>query len=745
MRLGCIRTRHPRGVPSAALLSLLLALVSGCEDSITENSQGPSGTTATNGQGTPNGGGSGAPSIFLSASPTSVSSGGTALLIWSATSASSCTASGGWTGDQPSSGSASTGSLSGTTSYTLSCIGPGGSASRSVKVSVTTVALNGPSCSASSGGLTLRASAMRKSGVSPLLMFFDATGTTSTAVTGNTSAFQDISYSWNFGDTGSSGTGNWSNGSNAGENSNNSATGAVAAHLYITHGADTTYSVTVTADDGTNTASCQFAVSAYDPTTANGFPGTKTTCVYNSTADSTCPVGAALLQSSNIGGALSSAFGSNRRVLFRCGDKFTGSYTISSGVSKASIGAFGGCEGAASNRPIFQNSSGNTISLTANNPTDIRIADIDFEDGSGTAQAIATTGGLGETQITLYNLNCNGMNACFNMDQATQSGLIQSTATGMASMTGTYWNSAANNCVNGSIAASCGGSPSYYNVDYNALLGNSFDGQGAASGPAAIDTVRVAACRLCVIANNTFQNANNLGAVFNLHSANTATSQMTWIGQYTEYVEISDNLFTGAAGAQLVETAPQTQQYDERLRNIVLERNLFRAVSGGSGRQILVSALNETLRDNIFYVTAGDLTAPQYAAQVAQRGVEPQPQYVQVYNNTCYALQLMGSCVGFDGAGFAASGINSWAMNTLFYDNATDRPAVVDNGSGNTVSNNTASSSADPLMVDAGGSFSLISDFQPTQNYSSGAAVAVWYDALGKLWRPTWSLGALAP
>jgi len=70
---------------------------------------------------------------------------------------------------------------------------------------------------------------------------------------------------------------------------------------------------------------------------------------------------------------------------------------------------------------------------------------------------------------------------------------------------------------------------------------------------------------------------------------------------------------------------------------------------------------------------------------------------------------------------------------------------VVDNGSGNTVSNNTASSSADPLMVDAGGSFSLMSDFQPTQNYSGGAAVAVWYDALGKLWRPTWSLGALAP
>lgn len=743
MRLADIRIRHRRGLMCVALCGVVSALLPGCDGGITENSQGPSVTTLVTGQGAP-GGKSSAPSIFLSVSPSSVSSGGTSLLIWSATNASSCTASGGWAGVQPSSGSASTGSLSGTTTYTLSCTGPGGSASRSVKVSVTTVALNGPSCSATSGGLTLRASAARKSGVSPLLMFFDATGTTSTAVTNNSSAFQDISYSWDFGDTGSSGTGNWAYGSNAGQNSNNSATGAVAAHLYITNGADATYSVTVTADDGTNTASCKLALTAYDPTSANGFPGTKTTCVYNSTADSTCPVGAALLQSASIGGALDSAFGSNRRVLFRCGDKFSGSYTIGSGVSKASIGAFGGCEGSSANRPIFQNSSGTTLSFSANNPIDIRIADIDFEDGSGAAQAIGTAGGLGETQITLYNLKCSGMNACFYMDQATQSGLIQSTATGMTSMSGTFWNNAANNCLNGSVAADCGGSPSYYNVNYSALLGNSFDGQGA-SGAGALDTVRVGACRLCVIANNTFQNANNLGAVFKLHSANTAKNQMSWIGQYTEYVEISDNLFTGAAGAQLVETAPQTQQFDERLRNIVLERNLFRAVSGGSGRQILVSGLNATLRDNVFYVTAGDGTPPRYAAQVAQRGVEPLPQYVQLYNNTCYALQTMGSCVGFDGVGFSAAGMNSWAANNLFYNNAIDSPVVIDNGSGNSVTSNTASSAADPLMVDASGSFSSISDFQPTQNYSGGAAVAVWYDALGKAWSPAWSLGALAP
>jgi hypothetical protein len=414
-------------------------------------------------------------------------------------------------------------------------------------------------------------------------------------------------------------------------------------------------------------------------------------------------------------------------------------------VTRASIGAYGGCEGTSANRPVFHNSAGATLTFAANNPTDIRIADIDFEDGSGSAQAIATSGGLGETQITLYNLACNGMNACYYMDQATQSGLIQSSATGMASITGTYWNSAANNCLNGSLAGGCGGSPGYSNVSYNALLGNSLDGHGAASSGAGIDTVRIAACRLCVIANNTFLNANSGGAVLKLHSANAAKNQATWLGQYTEYVQISDNLFGGTAGAQLVETAPQNQQFDERLRNIVVERNLFQGVAGGFARQILVSAVNATVRDNVFYVAAGAAVAPQYGAQVAQRGVEPVPEYVELYNDTCYAQQTIGSCLGFDGANFAAPGTNSWAQNNLFYDNGTTSPVVVDKGSGNSVSGNSPDSAADPLMVNASGTFGLIADFQPTQNYSGGAAVPVWYDALQIPWSPTWSLGALKP
>src|SRR5262249_43152757 len=195
-------------------------------------------------------------------------------------------------------------------------------------------------------------------------------------------SFQDVSYSWNFGDTGVSGSGTWAHGSHAGHNGKNTATGGVAAHLYITNGGDTTYPVTVTAYDGTNTASCSLGVTAYNPAGANGFPGNQTTCVYNSTPGSSCPAGAALLQTYSINTALGSAFGSGKRVLFRCGDRFSGGYTIGSSVTKASIGAYGGCGKSTANRPLFPKSSGTTLSFFLGDSTPHSVSGIYFLGGT---------------------------------------------------------------------------------------------------------------------------------------------------------------------------------------------------------------------------------------------------------------------------------------------------------------------------------------------------------------------------
>jgi hypothetical protein len=66
------------------------------------------------------------PVATLVAYPTVVPSGGTSALTWSSTNAAACTATGGWSGTLPASGTRSTGALTATTSYYLSCTGAGG-------------------------------------------------------------------------------------------------------------------------------------------------------------------------------------------------------------------------------------------------------------------------------------------------------------------------------------------------------------------------------------------------------------------------------------------------------------------------------------------------------------------------------------------------------------------------------------------------------------------------------------------
>jgi hypothetical protein len=68
------------------------------------------------------------PCATLSASPTTIVSGETSTLTWSSTNSTSCTASGGWTGTEATSGSLSV-SPTTTTTYTLTCVGTGATSS----------------------------------------------------------------------------------------------------------------------------------------------------------------------------------------------------------------------------------------------------------------------------------------------------------------------------------------------------------------------------------------------------------------------------------------------------------------------------------------------------------------------------------------------------------------------------------------------------------------------------------------
>jgi hypothetical protein len=76
-----------------------------------------------------------APTVSLTATPATVNAGQSTTLAWSATNATSCAASGGWTGGQPLAGELIVLTAS-TATYTLTCTGAGGSTAKSVTVTV---------------------------------------------------------------------------------------------------------------------------------------------------------------------------------------------------------------------------------------------------------------------------------------------------------------------------------------------------------------------------------------------------------------------------------------------------------------------------------------------------------------------------------------------------------------------------------------------------------------------------------
>jgi N-acetylneuraminic acid mutarotase len=77
-----------------------------------------------------------APSVNLTANQASVAVGGVVTIQWSASNATSCSASGGWSGVVAISGSFTSNGLFQSTTFTLSCSGPGGAATASQLIAV---------------------------------------------------------------------------------------------------------------------------------------------------------------------------------------------------------------------------------------------------------------------------------------------------------------------------------------------------------------------------------------------------------------------------------------------------------------------------------------------------------------------------------------------------------------------------------------------------------------------------------
>ncbi|MBI4937979.1 MAG: hypothetical protein HY846_07145 [Nitrosomonadales bacterium] len=583
------------------------------------------------------------PAVTVTASPSTISSGESSTISWTSTNATSCSSAGG--GGTGTTGAFTTPALTApSTTYTVTCTGLGGSISGNA-----TVTVSGGACATTgdTGAITLSSVAARLNGVAPLAVFFDASGTTAPAIT---RPFHELEYRWTFGDA--SGTINnvttWGTGSNPGVNSRNTATGPVAAHVFERPG---TYTATLYITDGTNAVQngCTTIV-VQDPDVV--FSGANTYCV-GATAlpvagAGGCPAGATPAMQPNFTTAISSYARTGKRVLFKRGDTFTISTAGASitATGPGIVGAFGSgnlplVQVPLNDRGIFSFSSGPTPAFK-----DWRLMDLEF-DGMGGSNVTGVGNGGGATQITLLRLTMRRFEA----------------AIGIADGNPNYWNNyaIANNrpelgghtvdqiaVVDSTVVYG----PNTHYGGYNAgnrfaFMGNSIDNGGLnISRGDPINGSHVARFPYlgkAVISNNDILRPGFDRLGIKIHAPTwsyngswvvprpdspTPTADQSWWSSYSaalsgdgysKQIIISDNKLVDFINPWSIAVGPQGANADERVRDVIMERNLHVGTPTSQMSQI-IRAQEVTARNNLFL---GGGSTTRYAFRVEVDGPEP--------------------------------------------------------------------------------------------------------------------------
>ena len=554
----------------------------------------------------------------------------------------------------------------------------------------------------------------RYEGVAPLSVFFNAGFNPSPSTK---RGFHDYEYSWNFGD---STAGNWGTSGK----SKNEAKGPVTAHVFEPRSEDyvdgeVKYTVTLTIKDPSGIAieKRRFDITVTDPNTV--YSGTNTTCISTDNDFVGCPSGATLVTTSDISN-LSAYSGAGKRTLFHRGSSWNISTNIvwGSGASTddpKTIGAYGTCAnpdelGICSNAPhitITTNTATSFIELTYKN--NYRIMDVH----------------VSATSTTYHDTNMiSGKNSIKDILVLR----VKGETLGLGFETAKYRKNDTDYPDKISIVSShffnTWRQPIYVGAERLAIMGNkSVDTEESHS-------LRVWQSYLGVIAHNIVYGSsllNNQGKhALKLHGPNDGTTDaigVTSIGTYaetgsggmrnrTEFNVISNNIF-GTSGPWTVSLGPQSSNWDERITDLIFENNRIIADYGtpsccSSLVQVGVMAEGRymTFRNNNFDGTGG--FAGYKGLQITQRGIEPAPEYNQVYNNTVYRVDAESS----DSTGIF---IGSTATNTTITNNYVSFPnvtgtkeAVVDSSGVSTLINNiytdtpefTDPNNADPLLRD---------------------------------------------
>ena len=575
-----------------------------------------------------------------------------------------------------------------------------------------------------SAAVTANIVASRTSGVAPLAVSFDATGTTSTATT---RPFHDVYYVWNYGDPGS---GTWSiNGK-----SKNRDTGAIGGHVFETPG---TYTVTLTAKDTTGAVDTEtVTITVSDPNIV--FSGTNTVCISTSGNFTGAPAGAATVTTSSWATVVAQ-LGAGKRVLLRRGETWNhnGVKKNLSFAGPVTLGAFG-----TGNRPILRLTSSNTSAtgrvfwLTDKSPVplqDLRIMDLEI-DGDGFDRGFALAEGSAHN-ITFLRV--------FMHDAGPLLFLAPSTAA--------YYNNQDDTDYHGHVLSSGialvdtefqnmvgdGEAFNQHHVVYlglhrSLLLGNVWN--NAELGE---HILRLPFVQRTLVAHNRYTNARATKHLIKLHASSDAETLLPPGEGQSKFVTIADNTFSCRLGSWLISTGPQDARYPEVVQDIVIERN---HVAFGSPGTIAfdLRGSDHTVRNNT--VVMDGSTQSGTMVNIDRRGVEPAPTDNRIYNNSAYR----GDTDNFTLVNVAAVASNTTVRNNLgSAPNSGTKTTIAGGGTNLVASHNVITNT--PGWVVSSPSAAAHFDLLPTSSAVNAGTTVPVFDDFDELPRPqgsAYDLGA---
>lgn len=559
----------------------------------------------------------------------------------------------------------------------------------------------------------------RTEGVAPLSVVFSA-GLSGSSPTER--SFHDYEYQWDFDDPSS---GSWATSGK----SKNSDKGPVASHLYELPG---TYTATLTVLNKDGVVDTEtFTITVNDPDIV--FSGTNTTCISASEQNdfTGCPAGANQITTDDLSD-LRAYTGAGKRLLLHRGSQ----WTVTAGPlytngETCTIAAYGACnspdtQGICSNAPII-NVTGDMMFLGLSSKLDWRLLDITFSNPDKLANVIG--GAIRIRDFLALRVKTTGFDLPIEIS---------------------HWRNKDSDVIENNSFISChiseaGSTGVYLGSEQLAFMGNIVEyidlSHVARVWQAYIGVINHNYISGSSVVSGTGRHALKLHGIEESLLGDFASTGGSGLRNRTEFVVVANNVF-GSSGPWPVAIGPQNTVKDERLLDIIFEKNRIVDDFGAQNKvpvtvPLSVSARHVSVRNNI--ITGSSDIDGFLGMHIYKKGIEPNPTGISVYNNTIYSrgdLKYYGR-----GIQIGETVTNTVIANNLVTFKDNTNKTLIQDDSGTAVAESNFMSDID-LFVDANNMDPLSRILKTTEEVGDGIALPLLDDITDAHKTTPYSIGA---